>query len=350
MADALPITLAYGDGIGPEIVDAILVLLRETKAEITLEVTDIGGKLYKHDYKFGVAPYAWESIKRTRVLLKGPVNPPPAGFIPVNTTLAERLSLHTSSYHLRSFPPLCKTQSIDTVIMHTNECMLGGLEEAHDETGIQHTTHYSAALAEQSVSAAYSMAVRMGRKKVTCVTRKNLFPESDGWFHEIFERISEQYPKLISDHFLLEDVITRLRQTPETLDVIITPHAHGQLLATLAARQVNLPYFTTCSLIGEETAVFGADHTADGEHHGEQQANPSAMIIGLCQMLAHLGLVKTANIIENAWLCTLEEECRTKDFDFSGASALSTLDFVQAVTERLGRTPARLAPARWTLG
>ncbi|MBI4926926.1 MAG: NADP-dependent isocitrate dehydrogenase [Anaerolineae bacterium] len=347
------ITLAYGDGIGPEIMRATLRVLEASGAPLDYDVVEIGESVYRKGTLSGIAPDAWDVIRANRVLLKAPVTTPQGGgFKSVNVTLRTVLGLFANVRPCKAYTPFVASlhPTMDLVIVRENqEDLYGGIEHRQTQEVTQVLKLISRPGTEAIVRYAFEYARAYGRRKVTCMTKDNIMKITDGLFHRIFDEIAVEYPDLHAEHLIIDIGTARVAAAPETLDVIVTPNLYGDILSDVAAQLAGSVGLAGSTNIGREAAMFEAIHGSAPDIAGKGIANPSGLLQAAVQMLVHLGLSKEAEAINNAWLCTLEDGIHTSDIFREGLSRMraSTDDFADAIIERLGHTPERLLPAHF---
>lgn len=356
MAIKTPITIAYGDGIGPEIMTATLAILHAADAQIDPEIIEVGEKIYRQGYTSGIPDSAWQSLQRTRILLKGPITTPQGGgYKSLNVTLRKTLGLFANVRPCISYYPFIPTHypNIDLVIIRENEeDTYAGIEHRQTDDTYQCLKLMSRPGCERVVHYAFEYARKFNRKKVTCLTKDNIMKMTDGLFHQVFNEIATEYPDIQVEH-LIVDIGTALVATkPERFDVIVTPNLYGDILSDVAAQITGSVGLAGSANIGNQVAMFEAIHGSAPDIAGKHIANPSGLLNAAIQMLIHINQPETATTIENAWLKTLEDGIHTADIyklQHSKEKA-STERFTQAVIERLGQQPAHFKPANYKSG
>jgi isocitrate dehydrogenase len=345
------ITVAYGDGIGPEIMAATLRVVEAAGAPLEYDVVEIGEKVYRGGVLSGIPGSAWDTIRANGALLKAPVTTPQGGgFKSVNVTLRTSLGLFANVRPCKAYTPFVPSAfpGMDLVIIRENEeDLYGGIEHQQTAEVTQVLKLLSRPGTESIARYAFEYARAYGRKKVTCMTKDNIMKITDGMFHKIFDAVALEYPDIQSDHQIIDIGTARVAARPETLDVIVTPHLYGDILSDVAAQVAGSVGLAGSANIGREAAMFEAIHGSAPDIAGLGIANPSGLLQAAVLMLVHLGLAETAQKINNAWLSTLEDGIHTIDIFREGLSRqrVSTMDFAEAVVDRLGQTPEHLQPA-----
>ncbi|MER3484313.1 MAG: NADP-dependent isocitrate dehydrogenase, partial [Meiothermus sp.] len=211
-----PITVAYGDGIGPEIMTAVLRILDAGGAQIAPEVIEIGESVYLRGHTSGIEDSAWDSLRRTKIFLKSPITTPQGGgYKSLNVTVRKTLGLYANVRPVQSYEPFVTTKhkSIDlTIVRENEEDLYAGIEHQQTEEVVQCLKLISKPGTERIVRYALEFARRGGRKKVTCITKDNIMKLTDGLFHRMFNEIGEEYPELTKEHMIVDIGAARLAE------------------------------------------------------------------------------------------------------------------------------------------
>jgi isocitrate dehydrogenase len=353
---AVPITVARGDGIGPEIMDATLRILDAAGAKLAPEVIDVGEQVYLQGNTSGIAPEAWESIRRTGVLLKGPITTPlGGGYKSLNVTIRKTLNLFANVRPSKSYAPFVASShpGMNLVIIRENEeDLYAGIEHQQTPEVTQVLKLVTRPGSERIIRYAFEYARAYGRRKVTCMTKNNIMKVTDGLFQRVFEEVAAEYPEIESDHQIIDIGAARLAADPEQFDVIVTLNLYGDILSDIASQIAGSVGLAGSANIGEGVAMFEAVHGSAPDIAGKDVANPSGLIYAATQMLVHLGQSEIAEKVKNAWLATLESGIHTADLYREGLSSerVGTQAFTDAVIERLGSTPRQLTPVHYRPG
>lgn len=348
------ITIARGDGIGPEIMDATLRILTAAGAELEIEEIEIGEKIYQQGHSAGILPEAWESLRRTRVFLKAPITTPQGGgFKSLNVTTRKVLGLFANVRPCVSYHPFVDTKhpEMDVVIIRENEeDLYAGIEHQQTDEVYQCLKLISRPGTEKIVRYAFEYAKAYNRKKVTCFTKDNIMKMTDGLFHKVFDEIGAEYPDIEKEHWIIDIGAAKLADTPEKFDVIVMPNLYGDILSDVAAQITGSVGLAGSANIGDGFAMFEAIHGSAPRIAGMNKANPSGLLLGAIQMLVHIGQQNVAEKIQNAWLRTLEDGMHTYDIFKENISKarLGTKEFADAVIERLGQQPQQLKPISYS--
>ncbi len=342
------ITVAKGDGIGPEIMDATLAILKAANARIEVETIEVGEKVYLSGNTAGIAPEAWDIIRRNKVFLKAPITTPQGGgYKSLNVTTRKFLGLYSNVRPCISYAPFVQTKhpQMDVVIIRENEeDLYAGIEHQQTDEVVQCLKLISRPGCEKIVRYAFEYARAHGRKKVTCFTKDNIMKQTDGLFHKVFDEIAVEYPELENEHWIIDIGAAKLADTPEAFDVIVMPNLYGDVLSDVAAQIAGSVGLAGSANIGETCAMFEAIHGSAPRRAGQNVANPSGLLHGAILMLNHLGQSDVAENIHNAWLCTLEEGIHTYDVynEATSSKKVGTREFAEAVIANLGRRPSTL--------
>ncbi|MCS6905771.1 MAG: NADP-dependent isocitrate dehydrogenase [Bacteroidia bacterium] len=353
MSTKVPITVAKGDGIGPEIMDATLFILQEAGAQLEIEEIEIGEKLYLRGITSGIDDSSWESLLRTKVFLKAPITTPQGGgYKSLNVTTRKTLGLFANVRPCRTYTPYVdsKHSGMDLVIIRENEeDLYAGIEHRQTDEVYQCLKLITRPGTERIIRYAFEYAVANGRKKVTCFSKDNIMKYTDGLFHKIFDKIGEEYPQIEKEHWIIDIGAAKLAATPEEFDVIVTENLYGDIISDIAAQIAGSVGLAGSANIGLNCAMFEAIHGSAPKRAGQNSANPSGLLHGAILMLIHIGQIEVAENIHNAWLRTIEDGIHTNDIYKEGTSKemVGTKEFAQAVVARLGKKPEKMKPVSY---
>ncbi len=354
MSDKLiPIAVAEGDGIGPEIMGATLEILKASGAPLDYQKVEIGEKVYLKGNKAGIEPSTWDVLRRTKAFLKAPITTPQGGgFKSLNVTVRTTLGLYANVRPCVSYAPFVETKHpiMDVVIVRENEeDLYTGIEYRQTPDTVHALKIITRPGCERIIRYAFEYAMTHNRKKVTCFTKDNILKLSDGMFHKIFDEIGAEYPLIEKEHWIVDIGAAKLADTPEAFDVIVMPNLYGDILSDVAAQIAGSVGLAGSANIGPSLAMFEAIHGSAPRRAGQNLANPSGIILAAVMMLVHVGLTKEATQIHNAWLKTLEDGIHTYDIFQEGISKekVGTKEFAQAVIKRLGQEPQKLKPVHY---
>lgn len=351
-----PITIAYGDGIGPEIMQATMAILNAAQANIEPEVIEVGEKVYLQGFTSGIPDEAWQSLKRTKILLKGPITTPQGGgYKSLNVTLRKTLGLFANVRPCVSYEPYVTAtcSHMDLVIIRENEeDMYSGIEHRQSDEVYQCLKLISRPGCEHIIQYAFEYARKFNRKKVTCFSKDNIMKMTDGLFHRVFNEIAANYPDIMHDHMIIDIGTALIASQPERFDVVVTLNLYGDIISDVAAQIAGSVGLAGSANIGNQMAMFEAIHGSAPDIAQKNIANPSGLLNAAVQMLVHINQPETATLIENAWLKTLEDGIHTADIYSSAHSKqkVGTREFAEAVIARLGQSPMHFKPADYKPG
>ena len=342
------ITVAKGDGIGPEIMDATLKIILAAGAKIEIDEIEVGEKVYLAGNTSGIAKESWDIIRKNKVFLKAPITTPQGGgYKSLNVTTRKFLGLYSNVRPCQSLHPFVRTKhpDMDIVIIRENEeDLYAGIEHQQTDEVVQCLKIISRPGCEKIVRYAFEYAKQYGRKKVTCFTKDNIMKQTDGLFHQVFDEIAKEYPEIENEHWIIDIGAAKMADTPEVFDVIVTLNLYGDVLSDVAAQIAGSVGLAGSANIGEECAMFEAIHGSAPRRAGQNLANPSGLLQGAIMMLNHIGETLAAEKIQNAWLKTIEDGIHTYDIFKENVSKqkVGTIEFADAVIANLGEQPSTL--------
>src|SRR5688572_1116659 len=348
-----PITVAHGDGIGPEIMEATLRIIEAAGAELEIDTIEIGEKVYLAGNAAGIEPRAFDSLRRTKVFLKAPITTPQGGgYKSLNVTVRKTFGLYANVRPCVSYDPFVETKHpvMDVVIVRENEeDVYGGIEYRQTAQVTQCLKLISRPGSEKIVRYAFDYATRNNRKKVTCFTKDNIMKMTDGLFHKVFDEIGGLYPDIEKEHWIVDIGAAKLADTPEAFDVVVMPNLYGDILSDVAAQIAGSVGLAGSANIGDLCAMFEAIHGSAPRRANQKVANRYGLLLGAIMMLVHIDQQDVAEKIHNAWLRTLEDGIHTYDIYAEGVSRqkVGTKEFAQAVVDRLGKNPETLKKVRY---
>ncbi len=344
------ITVAKGDGIGPEIMNATLSIIKAAGAQLEVDEIEVGEKVYLAGNTSGISNESWEVIRRNKIFLKAPITTPQGGgYKSLNVTTRKFLGLYANIRPCMSLHPYVETKHpvMDIVIVRENEeDLYAGIEHQQTDEVVQCLKLISRPGCEKIVRYAFEYAKQYGRKKVTCFTKDNIMKQTDGLFHQVFDEIAAEYPEIENEHWIIDIGAAKMADSPEAFDVIVMPNLYGDVLSDVAAQIAGSVGLAGSANIGEECAMFEAIHGSAPRRAGQNMANPSGLLQGAIQMLTHIGQVEVAEKVQNAWLKTIEDGIHTYDIFKEGTSKqkVGTREFAEAVINNLGKKPSQFKP------
>ncbi len=348
-----PVTIAYGDGIGPEIMDATLRILNAAGAAIEPEIITIGESLFQKGITSGIEESAWESLRRTRVFLKSPITTPQGGgYKSLNVTARTTLGLYANVRPCQAYHPYVRTHhpELDLVIIRENEeDLYTGIEYRQTNDVYECLKLVSRPGSEKIIRYAFEYARANNRKKVTCMSKDNIMKMTDGLFHKVFNEIAEEYPDIETDHWIIDIGSALIADRPDRFEVIVTLNLYGDIISDIAAQVAGSVGMGGSANIGDQCAMFEAIHGSAPDIAGKGIANPSGLLNGAVMMLTHIGQGDVAAKVHNAWLKTIEDGIHTGDIFKEGVSTkkVGTAGFAEAVVERLGMEPVHFKPVSY---
>jgi isocitrate dehydrogenase len=342
------ITIAKGDGIGPEIMEAVLKIFEAAKVPLIYDEIKIGERLYLNGNSSGIDETAWDTIRKNRIYLKAPITTPQgSGYKSLNVTTRKALGLFANIRPCVSYAPYVATKfpKMDVVIIRENEeDLYAGIEHQQTDEVIQCLKLISRPGCEKIIRYAFEYAKNYGRKKVTCFSKDNIMKQTDGLFHKVFKEIAVEYPEIQANHMIIDIGTALLADQPERFDVIVTSNLYGDIISDVAAQIAGSVGLAGSVNIGETCAMFEAIHGSAPDIAGKNMANPSGLLQAAIGMLLHMGINKEATEIQNAWLTTIEEGYHTADIfdEKTSLKKVSTTEFTDRVIENLGKKPQQL--------
>lgn len=345
------ITVAYGDGIGPEIMESTIEILKESKADLAFNIIEVGKNIYEKGFNSGLMPSAWEDLSNTKILLKAPITTPQGGgYKSLNVTLRKKLGLFSNVRPVTSFSPFITTQfpGMDIVIIRENEeDLYTGIEYRQSQQTYQCLKLITRKGCEKIIRYAFEYAIRNNRKKVSCLSKDNIMKMTDGLFHKVFDEIAAQYPEVENDHHIIDIGAAKLASQPQNFDVVVTMNLYGDIVSDIVAEISGSVGLAGSANIGNDYAMFEAIHGSAPDIAGQNIANPTGLIHGAIMMLVHLQQYEQANLIRNALYKTIEDGVHTADIydEAHSVKKVGTKEFTQELIARLGQIPEQLPAA-----
>lgn len=342
----MKIAVAKGDGIGPEIMDAVLSVFKANNVPLEYEFVDMGKWVFDKGFSNGMTPDAKIIIENLGILFKGPMETPKGkGVKSVNVTARKTWNTYANK---RVFQTL---HGVDTVFSKAGIPIdITVVRENIEDTygGIEHMLTHDVALSRrfitrpgslQLIKYAFEMARKKNAKRITCGHKANIMKITDGLFLECFYEVAKEYPELKSDDVIVDDLCMKLVTRPDTFDVVVLTNLQGDIVSDLCAGLVGGLGFAPSANIGDHICIFEAVHGTAPDIAGKNIANPTALLLSGLAMLRHLGYMQNAAVIENALLYTLEQGIHTGDFGDKNKPALNTTQFTETIIGNFGKTP-----------
>jgi isocitrate dehydrogenase len=342
----MKIAVAKGDGIGPEIMEAVLNIFKANQVRLEYEFVDMGKWVFDKGYSNGMTPEAQQSIESLGILFKGPMETPKGkGVKSVNVTARKTWNTYANK---RVFQTL---HGVDTVFSKAGipidiTIVRENIEDTYG--GIEHMPTHDVALSRrfitrpgslQVIKYAFEMASKNGSKRITCGHKANIMKITDGLFLEVFYEVAKEYPHLKADDVIVDDLCMKLVSRPQEFDVVVLTNLQGDIVSDLCAGLVGGLGFAPSANIGDHICIFEAVHGTAPDIAGKNIANPTALLLSGIAMLRHLGLMENAATIENSLLYTLESGVHTGDFGDKAKASVNTTEFANAIITNLGKVP-----------
>lgn len=342
----MKIAVAKGDGIGPEIMEAVLNIFKAGNVALEYEFVDMGKWVFDKGFSNGMTPEAQQTIENLGILFKGPMETPKGkGVKSVNVTARKTWNTYANKRVFQTLHGVDTVFSkagipIDVTIVREN------IEDTYG--GIEHMLTHDVALSRrfitrpgsmQVIRYAFEMAKKKNAKRITCGHKANIMKITDGLFLECFYEVAKEYPELKSDDVIVDDLCMKLVTRPDLFDVVVLTNLQGDIVSDLCAGLVGGLGFAPSANIGDHICIFEAVHGTAPDIAGKNIANPTALLLSGITMLRHLGLMENAAIIENALLYTLENGVHTGDFGDKSIKAVNTTDFANAIIGNFGKVP-----------
>lgn len=347
----MEIAVAKGDGIGSEIMAAVLYIFEKAGVPLQYRFIDMGKHIYEAGHSAGMTPDAKEAVEKLGILFKGPMETPKGkGVKSINVTARKVWNTYANK---RVFKTL---GGVDTVFSKNNipidiTIVRENIEDTYG--GIEHMLTQDVALCRRFITRpgslqvhryAFEAARNKKARRVTCGHKANIMKLTDGLFLETFYEVAKDYPEIKADDVIVDDLCMKLVTRPNEFDVVVLPNLQGDIVSDLCAGLVGGLGFAPSANIGNHVCIFEAVHGTAPDIAGRNMANPTALLLSGLMMLRHLGFTEQAALIENALLLTLEDGVHTADFGDIQKPALGTQAFADAVIQRFGMTPVHTKP------
>lgn len=327
------ITLIKGDGIGPEISESVVKILKNAGAEIEWDIQTAGLDVIETE-GVPLPQRVIDSIKTNKVALKAPITTPIGkGFRSVNVQLRKELDLYANIRPCKNMPSIeTRFNNVDIVVVRENtEDLYAGVEEKIDKNTCHSIKIITREASTRIATYAFDYAVKNDRKEVCVVTKANICKLSDGLFLECAREVSKEYPQINFREILVDNCCMQLVQNPCQFDVLVLPNLYGDIVSDLTAGLIGGLGVAQSVNIGKDCAVFEAVHGSAPDIKGQDKANPTALLLSAVEMLKYIGQKTCAEKVEKALFKTLEQGVKTQDI--GGSAACS--EFTQAIIDNL---------------
>jgi isocitrate dehydrogenase len=341
------IAVAKGDGIGPEIMDAVLRIFKANNVKLEYEFVEMGKSYFDAGHSTGMTDQAKETIETLGLLFKGPMETPKGkGVKSINVTARKVWNTYANQRDFRTL------NGVNTVFSKAGiPINLTIIRENIEDTygGIEHLLTYDVAVGRriitrpgsaQVIRYAFEMAKRKGYTKLACAHKANIMKLTDGMFLEVFQEIAKEYPEIEATDIIVDDLCMKLVSRPEMFQAVVLTNLQGDIVSDLCAGLVGGLGFAPSANIGDNISIFEAVHGTAPDIAGKGIANPTALLLSGISMLRYLGYAANAAAIENALLYTLEQGVHTGDFGEKGTPSSNTNEFADAIIANLGKVPA----------
>src|SRR5688572_3413044 len=342
----MKIAVAKGDGIGPEIMDAVLTIFKSAEVPLEYAFVDMGKWVFDKGFSNGMTPEAQHTIEDLGILFKGPMETPKGkGVKSVNVTARKTWNTYANKRVFQTLHGVDTVFSkagipIDVTIVRENiEDTYGGIEHmlTHDVSLSRRFITRPGSL--QVIRYAFEMARKKSASRITCGHKANIMKLTDGLFLDVFYEVAKEYPDLKADDVIVDDLCMKLVTRPDTFDVVVLTNLQGDIVSDLCAGLVGGLGFAPSANIGDHICIFEAVHGTAPDIAGKNIANPTALLLSGIAMLRHLGYMQNAAEIENALLFTLEQGVRTGDFGDKKIPSLNTTQFSEVIINNFGKSP-----------
>ncbi len=327
------ITLINGDGIGPEISDAVVKIIEASGLKIDWDIQTAGEDVITAEGT-PLPKRVLDSIRKNKVALKAPVTTPIGkGFRSVNVQLRKELDLYANLRPCKNLPSVkTRFDNVDIVVVRENtEDLYAGIERQVDSDTAESIKLITRKASERICRFAFDYAVKNNRNEVCVVTKANIMKLSDGLFLDSYRKVAEDYPDIQKKEILVDNLCMQLVQNPEKFDVLVLPNLYGDIVSDLTAGLIGGLGVAQGANIGLDYAVFEPVHGSAPDIKGQNKANPTALLLSAIEMLKYIGEYKYAERIEKALFDTLREGICTSDL----GGTYSTTEFTGKIIEKL---------------
>ena len=336
------IAVAKGEGIGPEIMDAVLEIMHHAGAQLEVQMVNMGKQWYEKGFSTGMTPESKEMVESCGILFKGPMETPKGGGMKsINVTARKVWSTYANKRVFKSLPGVKTIFSeagipIDITIVREN------IEDTYG--GIEHMLTHDVALCRRFITRpgsmqvhryTFEMARKKNAKKVTCGHKANIMKITDGLFLECFYEVAKEYPEIKADDVIVDDLAMKLVVKPNEFDIIVLPNLQGDIISDLCAGLVGGLGFAPSANIGDQISIFEAVHGTAPDITGQNKANPTSLLLSGAMLLRHIGQNAAAENIENALIKTLQDGIHTPDLNKNEGLVVGTKEFAAAIIQRL---------------
>lgn len=351
------ITVARGDGIGPEIMDASIRVLEAAGADVEWEHIDVGEQVYLSGNSSGIGQEAWDSIKKNKVLFKAPITTPQGGgYKSLNVTIRKTLGLYANVRPAIAYNPFVPSRypGMNVVTIRENEeDLYAGIEHQQTPEVTQCLKIITRPGCEKICQYAFEYAKAYGRKRITCMIKDNIMKITDGLFVKVFYETAKNYPEIQADDWIIDIGMAKLVDSPEEFDMVLMPNLYGDVATDILGLMTGSVGIAPGANVGDDIAMYEAIHGSAPRHAGQNKANPSGLLLSGVMMMVQAGQPEVAEKVHNAWLKTIEDGIVTYDLarklkaEGKEHTEVGTKEFADAVIERIGQKPSTLEPVQY---
>ena len=338
----IKISVAKGDGIGPEIMDAVLSVFDAARVPLEYEFVSMGKGVYDLGYTTGMTDEAKQSIESTGILFKGPMETPKGGGVKsINVTARKTWNTHSN---IRKFQTIKGVDTVFskagipvnlTIVRENIEDTYGGIEHYMTKDVAVSRRIISRPGSEQVIRSAFETALKEGYTTVTCGHKANIMKLTDGMFLDTFYEIAKEYPQLHAEDIIVDALCMKLVCAPQQFECIVLTNLQGDIVSDLCAGLVGGLGFAPSANIGDHIKIFEAVHGTAPDIAGQNKANPTSLLMSGVLMLNYLGLDQYGSVIHNALMAAIESGIHTGDFGENRAISVGTKEYTQAIIKTL---------------
>lgn len=330
------ITLIPGDGIGPEITDSVLEIIKASGLEIDWDIQIAGADVARIEGS-PLPERVLNSIKRNKVALKAPVTTPIGkGFRSVNVALRKSLDLYANLRPCKNIPGIkTKFNEVDIVVVRENtQDLYAGIERQINEDSAESIKLITREASTNIAEFAFEYALKHSRKEVCAVSKANICKLSDGLFLDAVRNVAKNYPKIKYREILVDNLCMQLVMAPEQFDVLLLPNLYGDIVSDLCAGLIGGLGVAQGANFGKNYAVFEPVHGSAPDIQGQDKANPTALLFSAIEMLNFIGEKKYADKIQNALHKALCGTILTRDIGGSAKCSEFTQEIIKIMKEQ----------------
>ena len=336
------ISVAKGDGIGPEIIDAVLAVFSAAKVPLEYDFVAMGKGVYGQGYTTGMTDEAKKSVESTGILFKGPMETPKGGGVKsINVTARKTWNTHSN---IRKFQTIKGVDTVFskagipinlTIVRENIEDTYGGIEHYMTKDVAVSRRIISRPGSEQVIRSAFETAIKEGYSTVTCGHKANIMKLTDGMFLDTFYEIAKLYPQIKAEDIIVDALCMKLVYAPQTFECIVLTNLQGDIVSDLCAGLVGGLGFAPSANLGDHIKIFEAVHGTAPDIAGQNKANPTSLLLSGTLMLNQMGLEHYGAAIRDALLSAIDKGVHTGDFGVDRSASVGTIEFAQAIIQEL---------------